>query len=83
SLPYLLAVNQATGNPNAHRGLKDLQKMIAGKMTPFHLKHSHTNYFANMLIYGLCFVIDNEIKPIPLQHVVVKANIVDMIAEGS
>ncbi|CAG8558080.1 9226_t:CDS:10 [Funneliformis caledonium] len=34
-----------------------------------------------MQIYGLCFVIENEVKPIPLQHVVVKANIVDMITE--
>ncbi|GBB90883.1 hypothetical protein RclHR1_00180021 [Rhizophagus clarus] len=34
-----------------------------------------------MPIYGLCFVIQQELKPIPLQNVVVEANIVDMIAE--
>ncbi|GES73071.1 von Willebrand factor A domain-containing protein DDB_G0267758-like [Rhizophagus clarus] len=36
-----------------------------------------------MQIYGLYFIVEQEIKPIPLQNVVVEANIVDMIAEGS
>ncbi|PKY40886.1 hypothetical protein RhiirA4_539176 [Rhizophagus irregularis] len=34
-----------------------------------------------MQIYGLCFIVEQEIKPIPLQNVTVEANIVDMIAE--
>ncbi|PKY30451.1 hypothetical protein RhiirB3_531058, partial [Rhizophagus irregularis] len=34
-----------------------------------------------MQIYGLCFIVEQEIKPIPLQNVAVEANIVDMIAE--
>ncbi|POG81537.1 uncharacterized protein OCT59_011934 [Rhizophagus irregularis] len=34
-----------------------------------------------MQIYGLCFVVERELKPIPLQNVAVEANIVDMIAE--
>ncbi|GBB90903.1 hypothetical protein RclHR1_00180041 [Rhizophagus clarus] len=34
-----------------------------------------------MQIYGLYFIVEQEIKPIPLQNVVVEANIVDMIAE--
>ena len=27
-----------------------------------------------MQIYGLCFVVEQEVKPIPLQNVVVEAN---------
>ncbi|PKB99135.1 hypothetical protein RhiirA5_366606 [Rhizophagus irregularis] len=34
-----------------------------------------------MQIYGLCCVIENKETPIPLQNVVVEANIVDMITE--
>ncbi|CAG8476693.1 11290_t:CDS:10 [Funneliformis mosseae] len=34
-----------------------------------------------MQIFGLCFIIEKEVKPIPLQNVVVKADIVDMISE--
>ncbi|RGB40839.1 von Willebrand factor type A domain-containing protein [Rhizophagus diaphanus] len=34
-----------------------------------------------MQIYGLCFVVERELKPIPLQNVAVEATIVDMIAE--
>ncbi|PKC07959.1 hypothetical protein RhiirA5_500298 [Rhizophagus irregularis] len=34
-----------------------------------------------MQIYGLCFIVEQEIEPIPLQNVAVEANIVDMIAE--
>ena len=31
-------------------------------------------YFFQMQIYDLCFVIEQEVKPIPLQNVVVEAN---------
>ncbi|CAB4390902.1 unnamed protein product [Rhizophagus irregularis] len=34
-----------------------------------------------MQIYGLCCVIENKETPIPLQNVVIEANIVDMITE--
>ncbi|CAG8749560.1 11800_t:CDS:2, partial [Funneliformis caledonium] len=34
-----------------------------------------------MQIHGLCFMLEQKVNPIPLQNVVIEANIVDMIAE--